>query len=259
VANGSPTSARAASSGAEASPSAPLLIPCLMLRRGQVCLPGPKGPVRVHTRSGPALDPFDVVDRLEPDFERLYLVDLDGIERGVPQLEYVQELSRDMDLWVDSGVATADAAIDILVAGAQRAVLSSSYLRSSVELKRAWKLSTDWAFEVELVEGRVQTARTQPDKTDAPTLVQFARSIGITDVIVSPREQDPDWILIRSLAAGGPTWVDGTFDVTQQTRLTEVGAAGGIFHLDRVLEDLVFPVDNPPSDSPTVSPRDDED
>src|SRR5208282_3433178 len=62
VANGSPTSARAASGGADASPSTPLLVPCLMLRRGQVCLPGPKGPVRVRTRSGPALDPFDVVD-----------------------------------------------------------------------------------------------------------------------------------------------------------------------------------------------------
>ena len=32
-----------------------------------------------------------------------------------------------MDLWVDSGVGPADAAIDILVAGAQRAVLSNSY------------------------------------------------------------------------------------------------------------------------------------
>ncbi|MGA8664536.1 MAG: HisA/HisF-related TIM barrel protein [Thermoplasmata archaeon] len=215
--------------------------------------------MRVRTRSGPPLDPFDVVDRLEPDFERLYMVDLDGIERGVPQLEYIQELSRDMDLWVDSGVGTADAAIDILVAGAQRAVLSNSYLRGPVELKRAWKLSTDWAFEVELVEGHVQTYRNAPESPDAPTLVQFAREIGITNVIVSPREQDPDWNLIRSLAVGGPTWVDGTFDVAQQARLAETGTAGGIFHLDHLLADLVFPVDNPPSDSIPVPPRDDED
>ncbi len=259
MANGSPSTPRTSADVAAGSAKSHLLVPCLLLRRGQVCLPGPNGPVRVRTRSGPPLDPFDVVDRLEPDFDRLYLVDLDGIERGTPQLEYIQELSRDMDLWVDSGVATADAAIDILVAGAQRAVLSSSYLRGSVELKRAWKLSTDWAYEIELVQGRVQTSRTAPDDTDPPTLIQFARGIGITDVIVSPRQQDPDWGLIQSIAAGGPTWVDGTFDETQQARLSEVGAAGGIFHLDRVLADLVLPTDSPSSETAPVSPRDDED
>jgi hypothetical protein len=236
-----------------------MLVPCLLLRRGHVCLPGPDGPVRVKSRSGPEPDPFDVIDRLHPEYERLYLVDLDGIERGVPQLEYIQELSREIDLWVDAGVATADAAIDILVAGAIRAVLSSSSLRGPVELKRAWKLSTDWAFEVETVQGEVRNSGPRWDSTDPGELVGFARGIGISETILSPREQAPDWGLVRTLAAGGSTWVDGTFTVADARRLAETGAAGGIFHLDRFLADRVVAPLEVATPGPSVPPRDDED
>jgi hypothetical protein len=259
VTNPSATGSPASSETAKGALALPLLVPCLLLRRGQVCLPGPEGPVRVRSRSGKELDPFDVIDRLRPDYTRLYLVDLDGIERGNPQLEYMQELSRDMELWVDAGVTTADSAIDILVAGAQRAVLSSSYLRSPVELRRAWKLSTDWAFEVELVGGVVQNAAPTWSVTDATSQILAARATGITDVIVSPRQSEPDWGLIRSLASGGPTWVDGTFETTSRAQLAESGAAGGIFHIDRILADLVLPPDGSPETSDSVSPRDDED
>jgi len=238
---------------------APQLVPCLLLRRGQVCLPGPDGPVRVQTKSGPPLDPFDVIDRLRPDYDRLYLVDLDGIERGDPQLEYVQELSRDIDLWVDAGVPTAEAAIDILVAGAQRAVLSSSHLRAPVGLRRAWKLSTDWVFELEFVEGQVRNAGPAWPTSDPSALAQTARGVGITDIVLSPREQDPDWGLVRTVSAGGPTWVDGSFTVAEASRLRDSGAAGGIFHLEAVLADLLSSMPPSPGPEESVPLRDDED
>jgi phosphoribosylformimino-5-aminoimidazole carboxamide ribonucleotide (ProFAR) isomerase len=259
VANGAPARSTTSTRASAGKLALPLLVPCLLLRKGQVCLPGPTGPVRVKTRTGTPLDPFDVIDRLKTNYERLYLVDLDGIERGAPQLEYIQELSRDIDLWVDAGVPTADSAIDILVAGAQRAVLSSSYLRAPVEIRRAWKLSTDWAFEVETVEGVVQNATDAWTATDVAVQVEAARLTGITDIVLSPRQADPNWDLVRTIAAGGPTWVDGTFEAAAQGRLAETGAAGGIFHLDRVLADLVVPPDGSPEEAESVSPRDDED
>ncbi len=212
----------------------------------------------VRSREGPPLDPFDVIDRLRPEYDRVYLVDLDGIERGNPQLEYIQELSRDIDLWVDAGVPTADAAIDILVAGAQRAVLSNAHLRRPVELRRAWRLSTDWVFEVEMVDGQVQNAGPAWESSDARSLAQAARTVGLTDVVLSPREQDPDWSLVRRLCAGGPTWVNGSFTAAEAPRLREAGAAGGIFHLDLLLADELSP--RAPSSVPndSVSSRDDE-
>jgi histidine biosynthesis protein len=235
----------------------PMLVPCMMLRKGQVCLPGEAGLVVAMTSAGVPFDPFDVVDRLHGKYGRLYLVDLDGIERADPQLDYLQELSRDITLWVDAGVPTADAAIDILVAGAERAVLSTEFLRGPVEVRRAWKLSTDWAFEVEISPDGTLVASTDWPSRDPVEVAASVREVGIGDIILSPRETDPDWTLVAGLAAGGPTWVDGTFRIDQAAFLRSSGAVGGIFHLNDVLGQP--PVAPSPDVAPAASPRDDED
>jgi hypothetical protein len=184
------------------------------------------------------VDVFDVLDALAPQYRSVYLVDLDGIERNVPQLEYIQEVSRDTTLWVDAGVRRADGAIDILVAGAERAVLSSSYLQGPRELKRAWKLSTDIVFEVELSDGVPAPSDPAWGAPDAISLATAARAAGPDTVILSPRGADPDWNLVTSVASHGPTWVDGTFVRGDVRRLIEANADGGIFHIEDVLDAL---------------------
>lgn len=210
-------------------------MPCLLLRKGQVCLPGPDGPVVALSPEGPPFDPFDVVDRLAKDYSLLYVADLDGIERQDPQLDYLQEISRDMTMWVDGGVRTAEQAIDILVAGARRAVLSSAYLRGPRQLKRAWRLSTELVFELEFEAGHLALADPSWQTTDPLEVTRMVREVGPDHVIVSPRETDPDWPLVGQVAAGGPTWVDGSFHPRDLSQLVAVHAAGGIFHIDEIL------------------------
>jgi hypothetical protein len=221
--------------------SGPALAPCLLLRKGQVCLPGPDGPVRAFRESGGEFDVFDILDQLSPRFPFLYLADLDGIEQNDPQVEYVQELSREMSLWVDSGVRRADQAIDILVAGAEKAVLSSSYLAGPKELRRAWKLSTEYVFEVETTGAQLNGADAAWGTSDPAAVVATARDVGVSPIVVSPRGTDPDWSLVAAVAKGGPTWVDGTFTPADAPRLLTSGATGGIFHLDAVLAAMDAP------------------
>ena len=217
----------------------------MLLRRGQVCRPGENGPIPALSPSGGPLDPFDVIDRLTRDYSLLYLVDLDGIERTEPQLDYIQEFSRDIALWVDGGVRDADQSIDIIVAGAQRAVVSSAMLEGPEELERAWGLTTELAFELVLENGAlVSTSGWNP--TSPLALARSVREVGLAHVIVSPRGTPADWGLVRSLAAEGPTWVDGSFEPRDARRLSESGAAGGIFHIDAILDE----------DRPTPSPED---
>ena len=227
-----PTSDVLPTSGTKAGPT---LVPCILLRRGKVCLPGPTGPIEARAPSGEGYDPFDVVDRLAEEYSLLYIVDLDGIERGEPQLDYLQELSRDVGIWVDGGVRKADQAIDILVAGARRAVLSSALLASPRELKRAWRLSPELAFEVELAPNRQAIAQPAWETTDPERLAEVARDVGVQEIVLSPRGEDPDWALVHRVAVGGPTWVDGAFSTVDAPRLTEAGAVGGIFHIDLFL------------------------
>lgn len=211
-------------------------MPCLLLRKGQVCLPGPDGPQPARSPEGQAFDPFDVVDRLAETYSIVYIVDLDGLERGDPQLDYLQEIAREVSLWVDGGVRTAEQAIDVLITGARRAVLSSAYLHGPRQLKRAWRLSTELVFEMEFdPSGRLVVADPSWGTEDATELVRIVREVGMDHVIVSPRETDPDWDVVAHVAAGGPTWVDGSFHPRDLPLLSASHAAGGIFHIDEIL------------------------
>lgn len=230
--------AAASAGNASGRDGTPALMPCILLRKGRVCRPGEDGPVPSRTAAGADVDIFDVLDALAPQYRSVYLVDLDGIERNDPQLEYIQEMSRDTTLWVDAGVRNADGAIDILVAGADRAVLSSSYLRGPRELKRAWKLSTDLVFEVELSDGIPSPTDPAWGSIDALSLAASARAAGPDTVILSPRGADPSWDLVAAVAAHGPTWVDGTFTRGEVRSLSAANAAGGIFHIEDVLDAL---------------------
>ena len=225
--------------GSAAAPvGRPGLMPCLMLRRGRVCRPGPDGPVPAVTSDGSAFDVFNVLDALTPQYPRVYLVDLDGVEHNDPQLEYLQEISRDVPIWVDAGVRSADGAIDILVAGAEMAVLSNSYIQGPRELKRAWRLSTEIVFEIEIVERSPAPGNPAWGAPDVVSLAAAARAVGPQTVVLSPRGEDPDWSTVLAVAAHGPTWIDGSFEANDTGRLAESGASGGIFHIDSILDNL---------------------
>jgi len=225
-----------------------------MLRHGEVQLPTKDGPVPARRPDGEPYDPFDLVDRLVADYALIYLVDLDGVETGEPQLDLLQELARDAPLWVDGGVQVADQAIDILVTGAQRAVLSSATLHGLQELTRAWRLSSELVFEVEL-DGTGLAARAEWPADDPLELVRQVREVGVDHIVLSPREVDPSWELVRAVSRGGPTWVDGSFSVDEIDRVRQAGAQGGIFHIDRLLGS---PALRARDASPLRSARDDE-
>ena len=248
-----PTRSPLAASG---SPNSSL-IPCVLLRKGEICLPSADGPVAVRNEDGGRYDPFEVVDKLVADYPLVYLVDLDGIERAEPQLDFLQELARDAALWVDGGVRTADQAIDILITGAQRAVLSSAMLRGFKELRRSWRLSTEFVFEVEL-DHRGLVAPGDWEVGTAVDLVRVVREVGVDHFVLSPREVDPDWELVRTVSAGGPTWVDGSFEADQLPQLRASGARGGIFHLDRMLGPATTTAKGSPLPSTSDAKRDDE-
>ncbi len=222
--------------------SSPRLAPCILLRKGRICRPGPTGPIVALTPDGKPFDLFDVVDHLAAAYRMLYVVDLDGIEHNEPQLDYLQELARDAEIWVDAGPSTAEQVIDILVTGARRAVLSTAYLRNARELRRAWKLSTDLVFEIEMSDGTL-VARDPAWLAESPrALSRSVRDLGLTEIIISPRSAEPDWPLIKELAVDGPLWVDGTFEVSQTDFLSGSGATGGIFHIESELDHWEEPI-----------------
>jgi hypothetical protein len=223
-------------------------MPCLLLDRGKVYRAGPRGPVPIFDRRERPIDLFDVIDGLSAQHRMLYLVDLGALEGHDPQLDYIQEVSRDIGLWVDAGVRTAEQAIDVIVAGAQKATLSSARIRGPAELKRAWELSTNLVFEVEIWDGAMTPVDPRWETRDPPTLAAAARSLGPPEVILSFRGADPDWNLASTVSRGGPTWLAGSIAPADASKIAACGAAGAIYPLGDDLVRWADEADQPPKE-----------
>lgn len=213
----------------------PVLVPNLYLDSGRVVEPKSGQFKPVLDESGKRADPFDVADHLTAKYQRFCVVDLEGLRRNRAQLEYLQELSRSGELWVDAGLRTGDQVIDILVTGARRAVLSTGFLLGPKELRRAWRLSTEILFAVEMEGPVVRPRGNDWDGQPAAETVASARAVGVADMILRSRNAPIDWSLVRQLAAGGPIWVGGDGESTLRSRLPASGAVGGFFDPSRNL------------------------
>ncbi|MGI0052842.1 MAG: hypothetical protein ACREC5_04045, partial [Thermoplasmata archaeon] len=123
-----------------------------------------------------------------------------------------------------------DAVIDILVAGARRAVVSTGRLEGPRALARAFRLTPELAVEIEV--GPDGTVLGDPAWGVRPqAAAEAARSCGITELILSPRPGPVDWSLARSISEGGSLWIDGSFVAAEAPRLSDCGASGGFFHV----------------------------
>lgn len=207
----------------------PVLVPYLYLDSGRVMGPDGDSFAPVLDAAGRTLDPFDAADRLAARYGRFCVVDLEGIRRNRPQLDYLQELSRSGELWADAGVRTGDQVIDVLVTGAQRAVLSTAFLLGPKELRRAWRLSTQVLFAVETDGPVVRRRGNEWDGQPAADAVAGARSLGVVDVVLRSWKDPVDWSLVRQLASQGPLWVSGDDEPSLRSRLRVSGAVGGFF------------------------------
>ncbi|MCI4363750.1 MAG: HisA/HisF-related TIM barrel protein [Thermoplasmata archaeon] len=212
-----------------AAPEGTRLIPALWL--------GPSGQIQQWSsgESGPALgedgkplDLFETADRLTEEYGRLYIYDLEGIRHGTAQLDYLAEISREAELWVDAGIEDAGDATDIIIAGASRAVLSTARLRSASELGRAWKLTPEIVLEIRYQNGELKAPAGDWGATPSQ-IAESARSLGVKDLILQFRGGPVGWDSVRQLAGGGPTWVAGELTLEETGSLEGTGASGAIF------------------------------
>jgi hypothetical protein len=197
--------------------------------------PGPEGARESRLPDGRGVDLFDFVDFLQEGFGRLYVVDLDGLDRNRPQLDYLQEITKDTDVWVDAGVPDADSVIDIVVAGARRAVVSTGRFSGPDELDRALALTGELVVEVEIDPHGAARAAPAWGAAVEPIAARV-RAAGIPEVILSPPESGIDWNVVSRIASAGPVWIGGAFEPEWKGPLATSGASGGLFPAHREID-----------------------
>jgi len=141
-------------------------------------------------------EPFRLTEFIEIFLKKhraVLVVDIDGLEQGAAQFDALGDLpSGGPEVWWDAAARDHTDVINILTAGADRAVVSTRQLRSMAELEAAVELTENVVFEVvtrgrELVAPRrvaaggtpaALTARAAQSGVEAVVLLDAARPLG---------------------------------------------------------------------------------
>lgn len=125
----------------------------------------------------------ELVAQLSKEHERVYVADADGIVKNKPQLDIAQTICDEIPTLYEGGVRYSHNVIDMLITGAEKAVVGTSTLVDLDELGGAFKLSENITFKVDFQDGIVSS---DPDIAGRALadLFRDVANIGIDEVIV---------------------------------------------------------------------------
>jgi len=123
--------------------------------------------------------------KLSDKYGRVYVIDIEGVERNKPQLDAVQELCDEIPTLYEGGVRYGVNIIDMLVTGAEKAVIGTATLTSTEELRVAFKLSDNIILKVDFRDGIVSFDPSIAGR-DFLALAREVKDIGVAEIIVPP-------------------------------------------------------------------------
>lgn len=129
------------------------------------------------------------VEEAAADHDRVYLVDRRGVQRNKPDVELIQEVAGEAEVWVDAGPRYAEDIVDLLVAGAAHVVVRWHTLDQARELGEAADMSGDLSLGAEF-EGKAFLENPREPETDLRPLLDRVRRLDLGLVVVGhPGEQ----------------------------------------------------------------------
>jgi uncharacterized protein related to proFAR isomerase len=126
------------------------------------------------------------VSKLSDKFKMIYVADLDGLNRNRPQLDVAREIAEEMPTMYEGGVRKANNVIDMLITGAEKAVVGTATLLHFEDLRVAFKLSENITFKADFRDGIVSFDPHTAGRAFRD-LAGDVVDIGIKDIVV-PRE-----------------------------------------------------------------------
>lgn len=126
---------------------------------------------------------FRIASTLSSKHDKLYLADFDGIFKNKPQLDIVQRICDELPTLYEGGVRYSNNVIDMLITGAERAVISTSTLLDFSELRGAFKLSENITFKVDFRDGIVSFDPEVAGRAISD-LFRDVSEVGVVDVVV---------------------------------------------------------------------------
>lgn len=124
-----------------------------------------------------------MVSELSKHYDRVYVADHDGIFKNKPQLDLVQRICDEIPTLYEGGVRFSNNVIDMLITGAEKAVIGTGTLVDLSELGGAFKLSENITFKVDFRDGIVSFDPEVAGRAISDLFREVAE-VGVADVVV---------------------------------------------------------------------------
>jgi len=217
-------------------------IPAISLTDGKFVVVGKHSTYEpIQDEDGAPVDLMAFTEELVRRFgDAVYINDIDGMESNNPQYTVLKKLTSIAELWVDSGVRSGDALIDVIFAGAQRAVLSTRSMGDLDDIPAALEVSDGVLFCIDY-DKRIIARNRDLSKMTIGQLASTAKRAGIEDIIFADHGRKRDDSLksdilaeLRSLGLG--VYVGGHVTSKDLPALEKLGVKGALLNMAAVLK-----------------------
>lgn len=181
---------------------------------------------------------------LSERYQTIHYLDILGIRKGVVEWNLFQEVvDRSGDIWADVGVVYSDGLIDVIMAGARNAVITTKMIGSIEEIVSSFELTENLVLQVDHDGGIISKDRAIRGMT-AGELVDEMASFGmdrfILDDIREGRKGVDEGLLkdiVDNLPENGRLYL-GIDDLDELPGLFDTGVSGAIISCSKLIEGI---------------------
>ncbi|MFO8110361.1 MAG: HisA/HisF-related TIM barrel protein [Thermoplasmata archaeon] len=124
------------------------------------------------------------------DYEKIYFVDINGIETDRPQMDLIHKLSTRREIWVDCGVRDMNTLLDLYVSGADKVVISTKTMVDTSFLGKAVEISDSMVFCIDMHGEEVLSPSEEVRNIGMIGLLERAVEVGFDIIIIYNLDQD---------------------------------------------------------------------
>ncbi|MFW6040302.1 MAG: HisA/HisF-related TIM barrel protein [Thermoplasmatota archaeon] len=157
------------------------IIPSISFRNNKPVVVG-DGKYEEYSKDGEQVDVWSVLNELS-EFEKIYFLDIDGIESNRLQVNVIRNLSARKEVWVDIGASDIATITDGFIAGANKIVVSTKSIYSLDILEKASDISNELIFSIDY-KNKIISPSKNIGQLDINQVLEIALKFNIDHIVI---------------------------------------------------------------------------
>lgn len=136
-----------------------------------------------YSENGEQISTWDLMGKLE-SYDKIYLLDLNGIEKNRPNFDIIQKISSRKEIWADLGARSVETITDTFIAGGDKAVVSTRTMGSLDMLDNALELSEKIILSIVVNDDGILSLYKNIKNISITSLIDHAMDSGVDKVVI---------------------------------------------------------------------------